>query len=68
MCTPEHLTVPCSVTTRCVVSELEGLGGELSGAMYVAKRFQLRSCGHHKETQSATQCVQSMVGEYADCR
>ena len=50
-----------TVTTQCVVSELEGLGPHLSGAMYVAKRFQLRNCGHHKDPQPATDCVQSMI-------
>ena len=51
------------VTTQCVVSELEGLGQQLSGAMYVAKRFQLRNCGHHRDTQPAADCVRSMTSE-----
>ena len=55
-------TFPYVVTTQCVVSELEGLGGQLTGAMYVAKRFQLRNCGHHRDAKSATDCVQSMIG------
>ena len=38
-----------SVTIQCIIAELEGLGGELTGAIYMAKRFQLRHCGHHKK-------------------
>ncbi|CAI8048089.1 rRNA-processing protein UTP23 homolog [Geodia barretti] len=49
------------VTTQCVVTELEGLGQSLSGAMYVAKRFQLRNCGHHRDPQPAADCVKNMI-------
>jgi U3 small nucleolar RNA-associated protein 23 len=31
--------------------------------MYVAKRFQLRNCGHHKDPQSATECVLNMISD-----
>ena len=62
---PSALSYP--VTTQCVVSELEGLGQQLSGAMYVAKRFQLRNCGHHRDTQPAADCVRSMTSEFSVC-
>ena len=55
------------VTTQCVVTELEGLGQRLSGAMYVAKRFQLRNCGHHRDLQPAPDCVKSMISEHLHC-
>ena len=49
------------VTTRCVVSELVALGPQLSGAVFIAKRFQLRVCGHRK-SKPATDCIMSLIG------
>ena len=51
------------MTTNCVISELASLGKELSGAVFIAKRFQLRRCGHGKKGVSATECVKSLVGK-----
>lgn len=50
------------VTTNCVISELVSLGKELGGAVFIAKRFQLRTCGHGKKGVTATQCVLSLIG------
>ena len=58
-----HTHTHLPVTTQCVVTELEGLGQSLSGAMYVAKRFQLRNCGHHRDPQPAADCVKNMISE-----
>lgn len=55
-------TLP-TVTTRCVISELKSLGKELSGAMFVAKRFQLRRCGHEGKKKSATECILALIGQ-----
>ena len=52
-----------AVTTKCVISELKSLGKELSGAMFVAKRFQLRKCSHSGKTTSATDCILSLIGQ-----
>ena len=57
-------TTYSAVTSQCVISELISLGRELSGAVFIAKRFLLRSCGHAKKGVSATECVQSLVGKY----
>lgn len=50
------------VTTRCVIVEGEALGPHLSGAVLIAKRFQLRKCGHHKSAVPAAECIKSMIG------
>ena len=52
-----------AVTTRCVITELKLLGKELSGAMYVAKRFQLRKCNHERKRKSATECILALIGQ-----
>ena len=52
-----------SVTTRCVIAEGEALGPQLSGAVLIAKRFQLRKCGHHKDAVPAAECIKSMIGK-----
>lgn len=60
---PKYLGGPIQlVTTRCVIAELVALGPQLSGAVFIAKRFQLRVCGH-KKNKSATDCITSLVGE-----
>ena len=51
-----------AVTTRCVIGELQSLGKELSGAVYVAKRFQLRKCNHEGRRKAATECILSLLG------
>ena len=56
-----------AVTTKCVISELKSLGKELSGAMFVAKRFQLRKCSHGGKTTSATDCILSLIGQLIQC-
>jgi len=43
-------------------TEGESLGPQLSGAVLIAKRFQLRKCGHHKAAVPAAECIKSMVG------
>lgn len=54
---------PPTVTTRCVINELKSLGKELSGAVYVAKRFQLRKCSHEGKRKSATECILTLIGQ-----
>jgi hypothetical protein len=63
---PHPTTHPCSThhalnefdlhlfntVTRCVNCELQSLGKELSGAVYVAKRFQLRRCNHEERRRT----------------
>ena len=53
---------PAQVTTKCVVAELVALGPQLSGAVYIAKRFKQRVCGHKKD-KPATDCIMSLVGK-----
>lgn len=60
---PKYLGAPVQlVTTRCVVTELIALGPQLSGAVFIAKRFQQRVCGH-KKSKPATDCIMSLIGE-----
>lgn len=58
-------SLPFQVTTRCVVAELVALGPQLSGAVFIAKRFQQRVCGH-KKSKPATDCIMSLIGEECD--
>ena len=51
-----------TVTTDCVVNELQNLGGSLYGAFVIAKRFKSRNCGHQDQHVSATECVTHLVG------
>ena len=51
------------MTTRCVICELQSLGKELSGAVYVAKRFKLRKCSHEERRRTATECILSLLGK-----
>ena len=60
-CICPSLTV--SVTTECVLNELESLGGALYGALVIAKRFKTRKCGHCEHIP-ATECVSHLVGMY----
>ena len=53
----------CTVTTKCVISELSSLGKKLSGAVYIIKRFKLRKCSHTSSAVSATECILSLIGE-----
>jgi rRNA-processing protein FCF1 len=46
-----------------VICELQSLGKELSGAVYVAKRFQLRRCNHEERRKTATECILSLLGK-----
>ena len=52
------------VTTKCVIEEGKALGPQLSGAVLIAKRFQLRKCAHHKAAVPAAECIMSMIGTY----
>jgi len=51
------------VTTNCVIEEGKILGPSVSGAVSIAKRFQLRICGHKKNPVSATECIKNMIGK-----
>ena len=55
-----------------MIEELKSLGKELSGAMYVAKRFRLRKCNHEGKIKSATDCILSLIGQslqlYSTCK
>ena len=57
------LSLTNTVTTNCVVEELESLGSVLYGAAVIAKRFQLRNCGHVKESQPAAECIKNLIGK-----
>lgn len=51
------------VTTSCVIEELTVLGKKLTGAVFIAKRFQLRNCVHGRKRISATECIKLMIGK-----
>lgn len=50
------------LTTKCVIEEGTALGPQLAGAVLIAKRFQLRKCGHHKGAVPAAECIMNMIG------
>ena len=50
-----------TVTTRCVVAELNSL--KLVGASHVARRFQQRKCGHTERSASAAECILALIGQ-----
>ena len=47
-----------------MITELKSFGKELSGAVYVAKRFQLRKCSHEGKRKSATECILALIGQF----
>ncbi|GFY60313.1 rRNA-processing protein [Trichonephila inaurata madagascariensis] len=50
-------------TTSCVITETEGLGHKVYGAMRIVKQFKVWKCGHEKDTViSAEKCVLSLIG------
>ncbi|XP_020904132.1 rRNA-processing protein UTP23 homolog [Exaiptasia diaphana] len=50
------------VTTACILEEGKSLGPSLSGAVSIAKRFQVRVCGHKKNPVPATECIKHLIG------
>ncbi|EDO34484.1 predicted protein, partial [Nematostella vectensis] len=50
------------VTTKCVIEEGKSLGPQLNGAVTIAKRFQVRLCGHKKNSVPAVECIKTMIG------
>ena len=59
---PKALSAVCKEqVTRCVMEELRRLGPDFSGALFIAKRFEMRRCSH-KEPVSAAECLASLVG------
>jgi U3 small nucleolar RNA-associated protein 23 len=62
---PKTLGAPCrELATRCVSDELRRLGADYSGAALIAKRFDVRQCGHTPPVPAAT-CIASLVGTAA---
>ncbi|GFQ93407.1 rRNA-processing protein [Trichonephila clavata] len=50
-------------TTPCVITETEGLGHKVYGAMRIVKQFKVWKCGHEKDTViSAEKCILSLIG------
>ncbi|GFY21638.1 rRNA-processing protein UTP23 homolog [Trichonephila clavipes] len=50
-------------TTSCVITETEGLGHKVYGAMRIVKQFKVWKCGHEKDTViSAEKCILSLIG------
>lgn len=60
---PSYLGVPATlVTTKCVVDELVALGEDFRGAKLVAKRCEIKKCGHYDVSVSADQCIAKFIG------
>lgn len=51
------------LVTPCVIEELTKLGPEFSGALYIAKHFEHRRCGH-EEALTPFECLSSLVGAF----
>ncbi|XP_055837383.1 rRNA-processing protein UTP23 homolog [Episyrphus balteatus] len=49
------------LTTQCVILEAESLGGPLTGATMIVKRFYVHKCGHEGKPISASECIKSMT-------
>ncbi|XP_031566348.1 rRNA-processing protein UTP23 homolog isoform X1 [Actinia tenebrosa] len=50
------------VTTNCIIEEGKALGPSLNGAVSIAKKFQVRLCGHKKSPVPAAECIKSIIG------
>ena len=58
---PKALSATCKeLVTRCVTEELRKLGDEFGGALFIARRFEMRRCGHTTPV-SASECLASLV-------
>ena len=49
------------LVTPCVLEELRSLGETFRGALMIAKRFEVRSCGHQDHLKVAHECLASLV-------
>jgi len=58
---PKYLGEVKILTTSCCITELEGLGPQMYGAMRVAKQFPVLKCSHVTPIP-AHQCVLSLLG------
>lgn len=60
---PAYLGLPvAAVTTKCVMDELGAMGDDFRGAKLVAKRCEIKKCGHHGMTLGADECIASFIG------
>ena len=60
---PKMLGAGCKeLVTPCVLEELKSLGDNFRGALLIAKRFEVRSCGHRGRLKAAHECLSSLVG------